>query len=161
MIRIDDPFHLAFKHLPYATMIFDSELNCIVANDVARQLNQTHESSWTKHGDLIGCTFNANCDEDCGNTEYCKHCPLRSCIGKALTTDQDHVQKIIEMVCDVDGLPVTKIFELDCKRITLGKRDMVVTSLNEISRKEFKEQELLYENRLLKELLEQSQKKGA
>jgi nitrogen fixation/metabolism regulation signal transduction histidine kinase len=133
-----------FDAVPVGLLLIDENLFVVRVNDTTRRLikKDYNEIINKSPGDALNCQTIVIEKKPCGQGEYCKKCPLRQNIQKALDTSQPLNEFEFQSQTFFQDRNIKPWFALSIEPVTIEGRKHVVVCLNDITERKLAEEKL-------------------
>lgn len=133
-----------FDIAPFPLLLLDGELRIRRINQQACSLTGSPaiDMLGLRNGEALRCIHALDTPKGCGFGPNCRECLLRLCTENCLKSGQQHSRNEVSLPLSFNGRENNITFILSTSRVTMGKQDMLLIALQDITTQKTLERQL-------------------
>ncbi|MEJ8552723.1 SpoIIE family protein phosphatase [Tepidibacter sp. Z1-5] len=141
-----------FENITSAIFLVDKNVRIQEFNDTFKVLFSKPDSEILNGlcGNVIGCIYTVEENEECGNTSNCGTCCVRTAITRAFQDKENTLKQVMNRNFYIKGNSIEKHLQFTTKYMTYNDEDMVLVILDDVTEIENSKLELERNNEIIK-----------
>lgn len=150
--RSHDFLDILFSNINSALFIIDDQLRVQEFNNSFIDMFGIIRDEVVGHlcGNVLGCVYTDQNEEQCGSTAYCNTCTLRTAVINALTLKESASELLIERNFHIRGAYIKKYFQFACKPLCFEGQELALLIVDDVTEKEMRNQDMRMQNQIIR-----------